>query len=74
MLDPKDFEPKLEKWFKDWFEKNGKDSPMVIGVSGGKDSTVCLKLGIKYLGKDRVVPVLMPNGTQADIQDSIDIC
>lgn len=74
MLDPKDFEPKLEKWFKDWFEKNGKDSPMVIGVSGGKDSTVCLKLGIKYLGKDRVIPVLMPNGTQADIQDSIDIC
>lgn len=74
MLDPKDFEPKLEKWFKDWFEKNGKDSPMVIGVSGGKDSTVCLKLGIKYLGKDHVIPVLMPNGTQADIQDSIDIC
>lgn len=74
MLNPKEFEPKLEKWFKEWFEKNGKDSPMVIGVSGGKDSTVCLKLGVKYLGADRVIPVLMPNGEQADIQDSIDIC
>ena len=74
MLDPREFEPKLEKWFKGWFEENGKDSPMVIGVSGGKDSTICLKLGVKYLGKDRVIPVLMPNITQKDIQDSYDIC
>lgn len=33
-----------------------------------------MKLGIKYLGKDRIIPVLMPNDIQADIQDSIDIC
>ena len=60
----------LVKWIQDWFEKNGKDCNAVIGISGGKDSTVCAGLLVKALGKDRVIGVLMPNGEQADIADS----
>lgn len=46
----------------------------VIGISGGKDSTVTAALCVKALGKINVLGVLMPNGVQYDIQDSIDIC
>jgi len=60
----------LVKWIQDWFEKNGKGCNAVIGISGGKDSTVCAGLLVKALGKDRVIGVLMPNGEQADIADS----
>lgn len=61
---------RLIKWIQDWFEKNGKGCNAVIGISGGKDSTVCAGLLVKALGKDRVIGVLMPNGEQADIEDS----
>lgn len=46
----------------------------VIGISGGKDSTVVAKLLVDALGKDKVLGVLMPNGKQADINDSIRVC
>lgn len=58
------------KWIQKWFETNGKGCNAVIGISGGKDSTVCAGLLVKALGKDRVIGVLMPNGEQADIADS----
>ncbi len=58
------------KWIRNWFETNGKGCNAVIGISGGKDSTVCAGLLVKALGKDRVIGVLMPNGEQADIVDS----
>lgn len=57
-------------WIQNWFEKNGKGCNAVIGISGGKDSTICAGLLVKALGKDRVIGVLMPNGEQADIADS----
>lgn len=60
----------LIKWIQNWFEENGKGCNAVIGISGGKDSTVCAGLLVKALGKDRVIGVLMPNGEQADISDS----
>ena len=59
------------KWIQDWFEKNGPDCNAVIGISGGKDSTICAALLVKALGNDRVIGVLMPNGEQKDISDSI---
>jgi len=46
----------------------------VIGVSGGKDSSVCLTLLTRALGKDRVVPVIIPNGEMKDISDALEIC
>lgn len=59
------------QWIKDWFEENGKGCNAVIGISGGKDSSVVAALCVEALGKDRVVGVLMPNGEQLDINDSI---
>ena len=46
----------------------------VIGISGGKDSTVVAKLLVDALGPDKVLGVLMPNGKQVDINDSIRVC
>lgn len=54
-------------WIRDFFEKNGKGCRCVIGISGGKDSSVAAALCVEALGKDRVVGVLMPNGEQRDI-------
>ena len=54
-------------WIREFFEANGKDSPAVLGISGGKDSSVVAALCVEALGKDRVVGVLMPNGEKADI-------
>ena len=59
------------KWIQDWFEENGKGCNAVIGISGGKDSSVVAGLCVKALGKDRVIGVTMPNGVQPDIEDSI---
>jgi NAD+ synthase len=42
----------------------------VIGISGGKDSTVAAALCVEALGKENVIGVMMPNGVQADIKDS----
>lgn len=57
-------------WIRDWFEENGKGCNAVIGISGGKDSSVVAALCVEALGKDRVIGVLMPNGVQSDISDS----
>lgn len=58
------------KWIQDWFETNGKGCNAVIGISGGKDSSVVAALCVEALGKDRVIGVLMPNGEQPDIDCS----
>ena len=54
-------------WIRAWFEQNGKGCNAVIGISGGKDSSVVAALCVKALGKNRVIGVLMPNGEQSDI-------
>lgn len=56
------------RWIKDWFKD--KTGPAVLGISGGKDSTVCAALLAEALGPDRVIGVMMPNGVQNDIDDS----
>ncbi len=58
-------------WIRDFFETSGKDCNAVIGISGGKDSSVAAALCVEALGKDRVIGVLMPKGEQADIDCSI---
>ena len=55
------------QWIRDFFEENGKGCNAVIGISGGKDSSVVAALCVEALGKDSVIGVLMPNGEQADI-------
>lgn len=64
----------LIDWMRKWFEENGPDCKAVIGISGGKDSSIAAALCVKALGKDRVFGVLMPQGTQSDIQMSYDLC
>ena len=54
-------------WIRQFFEENGRGCSAVVGISGGKDSTVVAGLCVAALGKDRVVGVLMPWGEQHDI-------
>ncbi|MBQ8649590.1 MAG: NAD(+) synthase [Clostridia bacterium] len=55
------------EWIKKFFEENGKGCNAVVGISGGKDSSVVAALCVEALGKDRVIGVLMPCGEQHDI-------
>ena len=55
------------KWIREFFEENGKGCNAVVGISGGKDSSVVAALCAEALGKDRVIGVLMPCGEQSDI-------
>ncbi len=55
------------KWIRDWFETNGPGCNAIVGISGGKDSSIAAALCCEALGKDRVIGVLMPNGEQSDI-------
>lgn len=61
---------KAVEWIRDWFEENGKGCNAVIGISGGKDSSVVAALCVQALGAQRVIGVLMPNGEQSDIDCS----
>ena len=67
----KQVKDQVVQWIRDWFEENGKGCNAVIGISGGKDSSVVAALCVEALGKDRVIGVTMPNGVQADIDDSM---
>lgn len=60
----------LVQWIRDWFEENGPTCNAVIGISGGKDSSVVAALCVEALGKDRVIGVTMPQGEQSDINVS----
>ena len=55
------------EWIRHFFEENGKGCNAVVGISGGKDSSVAAALCVEALGKDRVIGVLMPQGEQHDI-------
>ncbi len=73
-FDAKDAVKKCSDWVKQWFEENGRDCNAVLGISGGKDSSVCAAICAKALGNDRVIGVLMPQGEQFDIDYSKDLC
>lgn len=67
MFDAEKVRDDIVEWIRGWFEDNGKGCKAVIGLSGGKDSSVAAALCVEALGKDRVLGVLMPNGEQFDI-------
>ena len=70
MFDPDKTKERCIRWIQDFFEENGKGCNAVVGISGGKDSSVVAALCAEALGKERVIGVLMPNGHQHDIDVS----
>lgn len=72
-FDSKLVKDELIEWIREWFNQNGPTSSAVIGISGGKDSSVVAALCVKALGKERVIGVLMPCGEQSDINYSKDL-
>lgn len=58
------------EWIRDFFDKNGKGCSAVVGISGGKDSSVAAALCVEALGRERVIGVLMPCGEQKDIDSA----
>ncbi|WP_346961378.1 NAD(+) synthase [Clostridium sp.] len=69
-IDIKEVKGQIIKFIKDWFEDNGDGCNAVVGISGGKDSSVVAALCVEALGRDRVIGVLMPCGEQSDIDMS----
>ena len=51
----------IVKWIQDWFKQNGPDCKAIIGISGGKDSSIVAALCVEALGKDRVIGVMIPD-------------
>ena len=73
LKDPVKTKKDIVDWIRAYFEANGPRCNAVVGISGGKDSSVTAALLTEALGKDRVIGVLMPNGVQSDISDSQEI-
>ena len=71
MFDALKIKDECVEWIRDFFAKNGPDCNAVLGISGGKDSSVAAALCVEALGADRVIGVLMPCGEQADIDCSL---
>lgn len=55
------------EWIQQYFEKKAPDCSAIIGISGGKDSSVAAALCAEAIGAERLIGVLMPNGKQEDI-------
>lgn len=73
LTDPKKIKDEIVAWIREYFAENGPTASAVVGISGGKDSSVVAALLTEALGPGRVVGVLMPNGIQPDIADSEEI-
>ena len=67
MFDAQKVKNECVEWIRKFFEENGKGCNAVVGISGGKDSSIAAALCVEALGKDRVIGVLMPQGEQHDI-------
>lgn len=72
-FNPEDAFHRIETHWKQWAKSVGAER-WVIGISGGKDSTVVAALAARIFGADKVLGVMMPNGEQSDIGDSRDVC
>ena len=65
----------IVEWIAEYFRDNASPkTKAVIGISGGKDSSVVAALCVEALGKDRVLGVLMPQGEQYDIDVAYELC
>lgn len=73
MFDAEKVRDKIVDWLKGYAQDTGFDK-VVIGISGGKDSSVTAALCARALGKDNVYGVMLPDGKQKDIFDSYRVC
>jgi NAD+ synthase len=73
MFDARKTKDEIVKWVRGYFEENGPDCRAVVGLSGGKDSSVTAAVCVQALGAERVYGILMPQGQQYDIGYSQDI-
>lgn len=73
MFNAKKVKDEIVRWIREWFEKNGPECNAIIGISGGKDSTVVAALCCEALGKERVIGVMMPQGYQSDLDMSLKV-
>ncbi len=65
----------LTAWVRDYFKNTASpETKAVIGISGGKDSSVAAAVCVKALGKERVIGIMMPQGVQLDIDYSRRVC
>ena len=60
----------LIEYTREWFNKFGDNTKAIIGISGGKDSSVTAAVLKEALGADRVLGIIMPNGTMSDLDDA----
>ena len=65
-MDYKKLADEIILWIKNWFKDTNAQGPAVIGISGGKDSTIVAKLCLEALGEDNVIGVSMPGDGQDD--------
>lgn len=69
-FDPDKERDHIVQWLKDWFAQFNPGAGAVIGISGGKDSTIMAALLSRALGPERVTGLLLPNLVQNDINDA----
>lgn len=73
MFNAEEVKNQIVLWIREWFKVNGNGCMAVVGISGGKDSLVVAALCSEALGKENVQGVLMPNGSQSDINIALDL-
>lgn len=73
-FDARKTKEEIVQWIRDWFRLNGDGCNAIVGISGGKDSSVVAALCVEALGNERVCGVLMPNLAQPDIDYSFMLC
>lgn len=72
-FDPNAARERLVKKIREFVQATGAGR-VVLGISGGKDSTVASALCARALGAENVYGIMMPDGVQKDISDSMRVC
>lgn len=69
----KDYLKEIEKFIKDYLENNHMEK-IVLGLSGGVDSSLVAALTKEAVGKDRLICIMMPVASNpADLEDAISV-
>lgn len=72
-FDAKKVKNEIVQWIREFFDKNGPGCTAVVGISGGKDSTIVAALCVEALGEDRVFGAMMPNVADRDIETAYEV-